>query len=84
MQPTIVSSTYRVNELHYTFGCGTLGPAYICNPSIHNYRFLPYVWLRRLWVQPMFLSPTYKISVLHNTYKIATLTLVFDCTPSQS
>ena len=35
-QPMIVSSTYKVTELHYTFNCATLSVVYICNPSLQN------------------------------------------------
>ena len=36
MQPMIVSSSYKVTELHYTFGSATLSAVYICNPSLKN------------------------------------------------
>ena len=75
----IVSSTYEVTELHYTFGCATLSAAFICNPSLQNKCVLPYLWLRHLWVEPIFLSSTYKISRLHYTYKFATFTVSFVC-----
>ena len=59
MQPMIVSSTYKVNELIYTFWCATLSAAYICNPSVQNYCVLAYLFFRHLSVQPLFLSSTY-------------------------
>ena len=34
MQSMIVSSTYKVTELHYTFAYATLSTAYIWNPSL--------------------------------------------------
>ena len=77
----IVSSTYRLTDLHYTFGCATLSAVYICNPSLQNYRVLPYLWLRRLWVKPMFLSSTYKISaeelLSYYPYVFPTLTAAY-------
>ena len=79
MQARIVSSTFSVTELHYTFRCTTLSAAYICNPSLQNYYVLPYLWLCNRWVQAMFLNSTNKISGFHYSYKFATLTLGFVC-----
>ena len=48
-------SIYRITWLHYTYGCATLSPAFVCNNYLENYTYgcatLIAVYLCNLYLQ---------------------------------
>ena len=36
-QPILLSCTFRITELHYTYGCPTLIEAYVCKLYLQNH-----------------------------------------------
>ena len=36
-QPILLSCTFRITELHYTYGCPTLIKAYVCKLYLQNH-----------------------------------------------
>ena len=43
VQPTLVSSTYRITELHYTYGNATLSADYVGYLYFQNHWVTPYI-----------------------------------------
>ena len=37
VQPVFVSSTYRITQSDYTYGCATLSAGNVCKLSLQNY-----------------------------------------------
>ena len=37
VQPMLVICTFRITELHYTYGCPTLIKAYVYEPYVQNH-----------------------------------------------
>ena len=48
VQPMLLSCTFRITELHYTFGCPTLIEGYICMFYLQNYWVTLHLWVRTL------------------------------------
>ena len=44
----LVSSTYRITELHYTYGNATLSADYVGYLYFENYWLTPHKWLSNL------------------------------------
>ena len=44
----LVFSFYRITGLHYTYGCATLGAAYVGYFFLQNHRALLYLWVSSL------------------------------------
>jgi len=48
VQPTLVTSTYRITGLHYTYGCPTLSAAYVGWLYLQNQWFTLDLWVSSL------------------------------------
>ena len=44
----LVSYTYRITELHYTYGNATLNPDYVNYLYFQNYWFTTHIWVSNL------------------------------------
>ena len=48
MQPIFVISTYRINEVHYPYGCATVNSPYVCKLYLKRHWVTQHLWLRYL------------------------------------
>ena len=48
VRPMFVSSTYRITELHYTYGNATLSADYVGYLYFDNYWLTPHIWVSNL------------------------------------
>ena len=48
VQPMFVSSTYRITELHYTYGNASLSADYVGYLYFENYWLTPHIWVSNL------------------------------------
>ena len=48
VRPMFVSSTYRITELHYTYGNATLSADYVGNLHFQNHWVTPHIWVSNL------------------------------------
>ena len=48
VQPMLLSCTFRITELHCTYGCPTLIEGYICMFYLQNYWVTLHLWVRHL------------------------------------
>ena len=63
----LLSCTFRITELHYTFGCPSLIKGYVCMFYLQNYWVTLHLWVRSL-------SGAY-VDLLYVQYKWVTLHL---------
>ena len=48
VQPMFVTSTYRITELHYTYGNATFSEDYVGHLYFENYWLTPHIWVSNL------------------------------------
>ena len=72
----LVSYTYRITELHYTYGNATLSAHYVGYLYFQNYWFTPNIWVSNLKGS---LSWLVLATELHYTYGCLTLSLAYCC-----
>ena len=48
VQPMLVICTFRITELHYTYGCPTLIKAYVYEPYVQNNWVTLHLWVHHL------------------------------------
>ena len=48
VRPMFVSSTYRITELHYTYGNATLSADHVGYFYFENYWLTPHIWVSNL------------------------------------
>ena len=48
VQPTLVTTTYRITGLHYIYECATLSAAYLCKIYLENHWVTLHLWVSNL------------------------------------
>ena len=48
MQPMFVSSTYKITEVQYTYGCATVNSAHVCKHSLKRLWVTLHLWVQNL------------------------------------
>ena len=73
MPAMFVTSTYRITELDYPYGCRSLSEANVCKLYLLNNWFLLPLWMRHITCNLLFVRSINRITGLHFKYACTNL-----------